>query len=168
MMAARAGVRPFRPRVALAACLVVTGLAAALGSLGSATAPAIYPTFRKPEWAPPGWVFGPVWTVLYVAMAVAAFLVVRRRGWVGSRLEMGLYLLQLAANALWSWYFFAWRNGRGAFIEVLVLWTLVAATLVAFFRVSRAAGLLLLPYLAWVGFAAWLTWEVWRANPGRL
>jgi tryptophan-rich sensory protein len=101
-------------------------------------------------------------------MAIAAWLVWRARARRGARRALGLYALQLAANALWPWTFFAWKRGALALAEILVLLALVYATLGAFRRVRRSAALLLVPYLLWVAFATALTWSVWRANPGRL
>jgi tryptophan-rich sensory protein len=98
-------------------------------------------------------------------MAIAAWLAWRSAGLPAARLAAGLFAMQLLANALWSWLFFAWRLGAAAFAEVLLLWLLILATAVAFWRISRLAALLLAPYLAWVSFAAALTWAVWRANP---
>ncbi|MBC7894203.1 MAG: tryptophan-rich sensory protein [Cytophagaceae bacterium] len=154
-----------RSGLGLAGCIAVTAATGALGALGSREAVTLYAAFDKPTWAPPAGVFGPVWSVLYLSMAVAAWLVIRRQGWWAARRVLAVYAAQLIANALWSWFFFAWRDGRAAFIDVLILWVLVAATAFAFARVRRAAGLLLLPYLAWVSFASLLTLVVWRANP---
>jgi len=92
----------------------------------------------------------------------------RREGWGGARGALALYLVQLAANALWSWLFFAWRMGAAATVEIVVLWALIAATIAAFWRHDRAAALMLLPYLAWVSFAAALCYSIWRMNPAAL
>lgn len=140
-------------------------LAAWIGSIASMQARDFYASLVRPDWAPPGSVFGPVWTVLYTLMAIAAWLVWRERGWAGARGPLLLFCAQLAVNALWSWLYFAWRQGALAFAEILVLWLLIAATAVAFWRVKKLAGVLLLPYLAWVSFATALTWATWRANP---
>jgi tryptophan-rich sensory protein len=78
---------------------------------------------------------------------------------------LGLFVAQLAANGLWSWLFFGWRLGAPAFADIVLLWVLLAATLAGFWRIRRSAGLLLLPYLAWVSFATALTWSVWQRNP---
>jgi tryptophan-rich sensory protein len=112
-------------------------------------------------------VFGPTWTVLYLLMATAAWLVARTGG-PGSGAALTLYVAQLVANAAWTWLFFALRRGAWAFGEVLLLLALVALTLVAFWRVRPVAGVLLLPYLTWVSFATALTWSVWRRNPNLL
>lgn len=111
---------------------------------------------------------GPVWTALYALMGVSAWLVWRERGLAGARTALALFIAQLAANALWSWLFFAWRLGGPAFAEVLLLWCLIAATAIAFRRIRLLAAVLLLPYLAWVTFAAALTLAVWRLNPALL
>jgi tryptophan-rich sensory protein len=152
--------------VGLLGCLLVVFAAAALGAIASANAGAFYAQLNKPAWAPPASWFGPVWSVLYLLMAVSAWLV-----WRSARPKaaaLGVFGAQLAANALWSWLFFAWHRGALAAAEVLVLLALIAWTIAAFRRVSRPAALLLLPYLAWVGFASVLTWSVWRRNPGLL
>ena len=139
--------------------------AAAVGAIASIDAGSFYEQLARPAWAPPGWIFGPVWSALYLLMSVAAWLVWREQGAKGLALALALFLIQLAANALWSWLFFAWRYGALAFVEVLVLLALIVATLAAFWRIRRVAGLLLLPYLAWVCFASVLTWAVWQRNP---
>jgi len=101
-------------------------------------------------------------------MALSAWLVWRRRGFAGARTALVLFMVQLAANALWSWLFFAWRQGALAFAEVLILWCLIAATIVSFQRISTLASVLLYPYLAWTTFAAALSFATWRLNPGVL
>lgn len=152
----------------LAAWLLVTFIAAALGAWASRDAPAFYGELVKPDWAPPAGVFGPVWTVLYLLMGIAAWLVWKVRGFATAPRTLTLYLVQLAANALWSWLFFGWHQGAAAFYEVIVLWLLVGATVVTFWRARRIAGVLLLPYFAWVTFASALTFAVWRGNPALL
>jgi translocator protein len=149
----------------LAAWLLVCFAAAAIGGAASARAAPFYAELQRPAWAPPGWLFGPVWTVLYTMQAIAAWLVWRARGFAGARAALGLFLLQLVANALWTWLFFAWRQGALAFAEILVLWALIACTMVAFHRWNRTAALLLLPYLLWVTFASALTYSIWQRNP---
>lgn len=149
---------------ALVTLVVVTALAAVLGSVGSISAPTFYLSLNRPAWAPPPSVFGPAWTLLYLLMAIASWVVVRVDGATRARPKLALYVLQLLANALWSWLFFHFHNGAAAFGEVLVLWLLVAATLVTFWRTHWVAGALFVPYLAWVSFASALTWSVWQAN----
>ena len=150
------------------AILALTVATAVVGGLGSFRAVDFYVALSLPSWAPPSRVFGPVWTALYVLMAIAAILVWRARGRRGIRRALGMYGLQLALNALWPWLFFAWRSGMWAFGEVVLLVAIVAITVGAFWRVRRMAAVLLLPYLAWVTFAAALTLTVWRLNPTRL
>lgn len=151
--------------VGLALWIGITAVAAAVGSAASVQSPEFYAQLQRPSWAPPAAVFGPVWTLLYLMMGIAAFLVWRERGWSGARGALALYLVQLAANALWTWLFFAWRQGGLAFAEILLLLALIAATIAAFWRIRPLAGALLLPYLAWVSFATFLTWAMWRGNP---
>jgi translocator protein len=120
-----------------------------------------YPALKKPPWTPPGWVFGPVWTLLYPMIAVAGWL-----AWREGRSRIGplLFLLQLALNAAWPWLFFGQRRLDLAFYDVVALCVATLATVVAFWRVSRGASVMLLPYLAWVGFACVLTRAIWRLN----
>jgi translocator protein len=134
------------------------------GGLGSLFRPgAWYEGLEKPAFNPPGWVFGPVWTVLYILMGVAAWLVWERYG-DRARAALTLFVVQLAFNAAWSALFFGLQSPGIAFAEILILWGLIVATLLAFWRLRRPAGLLLLPYLAWVSFAAVLNFALWRLN----
>jgi benzodiazapine receptor len=145
--------------------LAVSFSAAGLGSL--ATAPNIeswYAALVKPTWTPPNWLFGPVWTILFTCMAVAAWLVWRKGGLFENRLPLALFAVQLALNAAWSWLFFGLHLPGVAFAEILLLLAAIAATTVAFWRRSRGAGLLMVPYLGWVGFASVLNWAIWRLN----
>lgn len=138
--------------------------AAAVGAVASIHAPSFYAQLIKPSWAPPASVFGPVWSVLYVLMGASAWLVWRS---LPPRWDaLALFLAQLAANALWSWLFFAWHQGGLATAEVLLLLMLIALTMRSFWSGSRLAVLLLLPYLFWVGFASMLTWSIWQRNRG--
>jgi len=157
-----------RDLLALLAWTALTFAAAALGGLASAQARGFYQELARPAWAPPGWLFGPVWTLLYALMALAVWLVWRDRGLRGAKAPITLYLVQLALNAVWTWLFFVLRSGFLAFLDVVVLAALVLATLITFWRVRCLAGLLLIPYLAWTLFASALTWSVWRMNPGSL
>lgn len=157
-----------RDFIGLGGWLAVSFVAGAIGAVASADAASFYRALDRPAWAPSPAVFGPVWTVLYILIAIAAWLVWRTRGFDGARAALGLFIAQLAANALWTWIFFAWRDGLLALLEILLLWILVLATTVAFWRIRRLAGALLLPYLAWVSFAAALTFEIWRLNAGSL
>lgn len=153
---------------ALAVCLLVTGAAAAGAGAASRTSAAFYAILDRPVWAPPAWVFGPVWTMLYLLMAVAAWRVWRAAGWREARGALGMYLLQLVGNALWTWLFFVWHDGPWASAEVLALWGAIAITVLMFRRHDGLAAALLLPYLAWVSFASALTISVWQRNPALL
>jgi tryptophan-rich sensory protein len=157
-----------RNALALFGWLLMAFAAAAIGGFASVSAGEFYRELVRPAWAPPGWLFGPVWTVLYAAMGISAWLVWRARGFAGARHALGLFIVQLVANALWTWLFFVWRQGGLALAEILLLWVLIAATIGLFWQVSRLAAALLLPYLAWVSFASILNWSIWQLNPGLL
>lgn len=154
--------------VGLVAWLALTFGAAAIGAVASVDAGSFYGQLVRPAWAPPASAFGPVWSALYLLMGVAAWLVWRERGAVHLPVALTLFVVQLCANALWSWLFFAWRNGAFAFVDVLVLLALIAATTTIFWRIRRLAAVLMLPYLAWVCLASALTWWVWQNNPALL
>ncbi|WP_158773586.1 TspO/MBR family protein [Cobetia sp. L2A1] len=147
---------------------------AAIGAIASVEAKSFYSSLTQPGWAPPAGAFGPVWTTLFVMMAIAAWRVARESKQAcdgmqtARRIALGLFVVQLVINALWSWLFFAWQMGAAAFADVLLLWALIAITLVAFWRIDRLAGLLMVPYLLWVTLASALTWSVWQANPALL
>ena len=152
--------------VALAVCLAACFGAAALGTMF--TWPGVstwYQGIRKPSFSPPNWVFGPVWTALYTMMAVAAWLVWQKSDAAARSVPLVLFGVQLALNAAWSPIFFGLRSFGWALADIVALWLAIVATLVAFLRVSAPAGLLLVPYLAWVSFAAVLNFGIWRLNP---
>jgi len=148
--------------------LLVAFAGAAIGAIGSSNASSFYGQLMRPGWAPPGGLFAPVWTVLYFLMGLAAWLVWRSGGFREDRRALALFLVQLAANALWSWIFFDWHQGGAALAEILILWCLIIATIASFRRLNVLAAWLLLPYLLWVTFATALTFSVWRLNPGLL
>jgi benzodiazapine receptor len=145
--------------------LLLSFVAAGLGAIASVHAASFYQELAQPSWAPPASVFGPVWSVLYALMGSAAWLVWREGGWRRQGGVLGLFLVQLALNALWSWLFFAWHRGALGFADIVLLWLLILATLVGFWRVRTLAGVLLVPYLGWVSFAAALNFAVWHLNP---
>ncbi|HDQ40307.1 MAG TPA: tryptophan-rich sensory protein [Desulfonatronum sp.] len=149
----------------LLAWLAVTFIAAAIGSAASVNAPFFYTQVAKPAWAPPGYVFGPAWTVLYILMGLAAWLVWRVKKFKSACAALSLYLIQLVFNALWSWLFFVWNLGLLSFIDILVLLVLILITTFYFWRIKPLAGALLMPYLIWVIFAAFLNFSLWRLNP---
>lgn len=148
----------------LAACFLV----AAAGASASLQAGDFYAELARPDWAPSAAVFGPVWTVLYAMMAVAAWLIWKQRGIRLARIALAVFVLQLVLNGLWSWLFFAWKQGALSFLDIALLWVLIAATLVLFWRVRPLAGMLLVPYLAWVTFASALNYQIWQLNPSIL
>jgi tryptophan-rich sensory protein len=133
------------------ACFVAAVVAVgALGALGVGGASMEYASLRRPAWAPPAWLFGPVWTVLYAIIAVSGWLVWRRVGWTRA---LTVYVVQLVLNAAWTPIFFGAGRYGWALVDIVLLWVLIAATVVLFWRVSRPAAALFLPYWAWVTFA---------------
>ncbi len=152
----------FKLGIAVAIPLAVGGLSGFATARGVAT---WYPTLAKPVFNPPAWVFGPTWTLLYIMMGVAAFLV-WRQGFSTKdvRLALTLFAAQLALNGLWSILFFGLQSPGVAFAEIMLLWLSIVATVWIFRRVVPAAALLMLPYLAWVSFAAVLNGSIWMLN----
>jgi tryptophan-rich sensory protein len=124
-----------------------------------------YDALNKPAWTPPPILFPIVWTVLYVAMAVAAWLVWRQGGWSEQTTPLTLFVIQLLFNALWSWLFFGRHEIGWAMFDLALLWIAVAATTLAFWKVSPVAGGLFVPYLIWASFAGALNFWIWRQNP---
>jgi tryptophan-rich sensory protein len=148
---------------------IAIGIPLAVGGLsGFATSRGVqawYPTLVKPSFNPPSWVFGPVWTLLYLMMGIAAFLV-WQKGWESGAVKaaLALFAIQLIFNGLWSVLFFGMRAPGLAFAEILLLWISIGGTIVLFWRVTPIAGMLLLPYEAWVTFAAVLNGAIWLLN----
>lgn len=144
------------------------GLCLCVGGLGAiATTPEIqgwYRTLQRPAITPPDWVFGPVWTTLYILMGIAAWLVWQRKGARNAIVPLAVFGGQLGLNLIWSILFFKMHQIGWAAVEIVFLWLAIGATCVLFFRQSRWAGSLLLPYLGWVSFAAVLNFEFWRYN----
>lgn len=149
--------------------VIAIGVSELAGIIGSVfTAPAIqgwYASLVRPEFSPPNWVFGPVWTTLYALMGIAAFLIwkkgLERRD---VKIALGIFLVQLALNALWSIIFFGLRSPGGAFIEIIFLWLAIVAAIIAFLKISKAAAWLLAPYILWVSFAAYLNYAIYSLN----
>jgi len=148
--------------------IVILMICLGAGGLGAmATTPEIegwYKTLEKPAWNPPDWVFGPVWTALYVLMAIAAWIIWKKHGSRPAAIPLTLFGIQLLLNIAWSWIFFAAHQPGWAFAEIVILWLAILATTVSFFRESKLAGWLLAPYLAWVSFASVLNFTIWRLN----
>ncbi len=157
-----------RQIIGLLGWLFLSFAAAGIGAAASAEAGAFYGQLARPSWAPPGWLFAPVWGVLYALMGVAAWLVWRVHGFKEGRTALALFVVQLGANALWTWLFFVWHQGALAFAEIILLWCLIVATAASFRRLNVLAAALLLPYLAWVTFASALAFCTWRLNPNLL
>lgn len=148
--------------------LFFVAVVAAAAGLGSwATMPEIngwYRTLNKPTWNPPNSIFGPVWTTLYLMMAVAAWMVWKNNSWKRAALPLVLFSIQLLLNIAWSWIFFAWHQLGWAVVDIFLLWLAIAATILSFSRHSKIAAWLLIPYLAWVTFASLLNLSIWRMN----
>ena len=156
------GTTKLRKDLALIGWLALTFCATATGAFVSTGD--WYADLVKPTWNPPGWLFGPVWTVLYIMMAVAAWLVWREGGWKVQRGPLTLYLVQWLLNAIWTPLFFALQQPGWAFAEILVLLCTILVTIRMFWRVKIVAGLLLVPYALWTAFAAVLNFTIWRLN----
>jgi len=150
----------------LAVCVGAVLLASSIGSFATVRAlPVWYTGLAKPSFNPPGWLFGPAWTVLYLMMAIAAWLLWKQGiGAAGVKLALVVFLVQLVLNTLWSILFFGLRSPLAGFVDIVVFWLAILATIVLFFRVSAPAGVLLLPYIAWVTFAAALNAAILRLN----
>ena len=153
--------------VALAAFVALTFSAAGIGSTFTARSVRTwYLTLRKPAGNPPASYFGPVWTALYFLMAVAAWNVWRvGDGWAGASPAITIFLIQLALNAAWPAIFFGMRSPGLALVEIILLWAAILASVILFWRISTFSGALLVPYLSWVTYAAYLNAGIWRLNP---
>jgi len=139
--------------------------ALAAGWVGSQFMPGEwYAALAKPAWTPPNAVFAPVWTMLYVLMGIAAWLVWRKAGFTGAAGPLTLFIVQLALNAMWSYLFFGAQQPMLAFFEIVVLWIVIVLTMIGFWKVTPAAGMLFIPYACWVGFASALNLQLWRLN----
>jgi len=152
--------------VKLIVCILACFAAAGFGGIfTSKSIPAWYEGLKKPRYTPPNWVFGPVWTVLYIMMAISVFLVWQEGlAAQGVTTAFTLFWIQLTANALWSYVFFARRSIAGGIINIIILWLLILATIIASFPVSLIAGILLLPYILWVSIATYLNVGIWMLH----
>lgn len=146
--------------------IAVSEFAGIIGSIF--TSPAIpnwYADLNKSALTPPGWIFGPVWTLLYALMGIAAFLVWRKGlDRKDVKIALGIFLGQLALNTLWSIIFFGLQNPGAAFVEIIFLWLAILTTIIAFAKISKPAAWLLAPYILWVSFAAYLNYAIWTLN----
>ena len=147
--------------------IVVCQLAGVVGSVFTTPSiPTWYAALQKPGFTPPNWIFGPVWTTLFVLMGIAAFIVWNKGlDKEGVKAALVLFIIQLLLNMLWSFLFFTLHSPLYAFVEIIILWLAILLTMVKFFPISRAAGYLLLPYILWVSFAAVLNFTLFRLNP---
>jgi tryptophan-rich sensory protein len=140
-----------------------------VGSIGAIfTSPQItawYANVAKPSFNPPNWIFGPVWTLLFSLMGIAFYLIIRN-GWSSRnvKIAVAIFAFQFALNVLWSFLFFGLENPFLAFIEIIFLWLLILATILAFYKVDKIAAYLLVPYILWVSFAAFLNYSIWILN----
>lgn len=149
--------------------ILAVGFCNLLGNIGSIfTAPNIagwYATLAKPSFNPPNWLFGPVWTLLFSLLGVSLFLLIKDyRGLKTEKIALIFFTGQFVLNILWSVIFFGMRNPLLAFFEIIILWWFIFFTMIYFYRVSRPAGLLFIPYLLWVSFAAVLNFAIWTLN----
>ena len=144
--------------------IVICQLAGFLGSIFNiASIPTWYVSLKKPIFNPPNWVFGPVWTILFLLMGISLYLV-WSKGFEKNKIALYLFIAQFILNILWSALFFGLRLPLAAFIEIILLWLAILATIITFYRISSAAGLILIPYLLWVSFAAVLNFSIWMLN----
>jgi benzodiazapine receptor len=142
--------------------ILICQLAGFLGSL--ATTPAIpdwYAKLNKPSFNPPNWIFAPVWTTLFLLMGIALFLILNQKK---NKKAKTIFFIQLILNTLWSFLFFGLHSPLLAFLEIIILWTAILLTMIQFYKLQKWAGILLLPYLLWVSFAAILNFSIWRIN----
>jgi len=149
----------------LVASVLICQMTGLIGALF--TTPAIatwYVGITKPSFNPPNWIFGPVWTILYLLMGLSLYLV-WSQGFEKNKMRMGVFGAQLGLNVVWSVLFFGMGNFGAAFVEILALWVAIAATIVVFYKTSKKASLMLVPYICWVSFAALLNFAIWRLNP---
>ncbi len=144
----------------------VSELAGIIGSIFTISAtPNWYSAIEKPALNPPSWVFGPVWTTLYALMGIAAWLI-WKKGWGRKdvKVAIGVFGIQLFLNAIWSIIFFGLQNPGPAFVDIILLWLVIVWTMVVFYKISKPATYLLVPYLLWVSFATYLNYTIWALN----
>ncbi|MBN2410144.1 tryptophan-rich sensory protein [candidate division KSB1 bacterium] len=123
-----------------------------------------YDNLQKPSWTPPNWLFAPVWTILYIMIAISGWLVWRENGFTGALFPFILFLLQLVLNAMWTWLFFGLHKPAAAFLDITLLWFSILLLIIMFRQISKPAGMLLIPYLIWVAYAATLNYCLWKMN----
>ncbi len=143
---------------------LIVGFTSSLATFGSITT--FFDVLNKPSWTPPAWAFGPIWTTLYILMGIALFLV-WRKGWDRKdvKIAIGVFALQLILNFFWTIIFFGFKSLFGGLIEIVFLWIAILINIILFYRISKAAGLLLVPYIIWVTIASYLNYTVFLLNP---
>lgn len=150
--------------IKLAACI---GICLAIGIIGSvftmSSIPIWYESLKKPSFAPPNWAFGPVWTTLYILMGISLYLVLKKEV-KNVKTQLIIFGVQLTLNVIWSFLFFGLQNPFYAFIEIILLWIAILFTSISFYRISKKASMLLIPYIVWVSFASILNYYVWILN----
>lgn len=146
--------------------IIICELAGIVGSIFTVSSiPTWYAGIIKPELSPPNWIFGPVWTTLFLLMGISLYLVWEKRSVnKNTSIALGIFAIQLVLNTLWSIIFFGLRSPGGAFVEIIFLWIAILATIIYFSKISRAAAWLLVPYILWVSFAAYLNFSIWILN----
>ena len=150
----------------LVIAIAVAELAGVIGSVFTISAiPNWYAGLAKPALNPPAWVFGPAWTTLYALMGIAAFSI-WRMGWEPKEVKMalGVFGIQLFLNAIWSIIFFGLQNPGWALVDIILLWLAIVWTIAVFYKISKPAAYLLVPYLLWVSFASYLNYSIWMLN----
>lgn len=155
-----------RELLKVVAFITLCQLAGVLGSVFTyASIPTWYASLQKPTFTPPNWLFGPAWLTLYTLMGISLYIVWKKGlDKKDVRLSVGLFGAQLALNSLWSFLFFGLKDLRLAFFEIVVLWVFIVASIASFYKVSKKAAMLLVPYILWVSFAALLNYSVWMLN----
>lgn len=149
--------------------VVAVSVCLAAGMIGSFfTTPNIatwYAGINKPDFNPPNWIFGPVWTTLYILMGISLYFVLQK-GWkkIQAKIAITVFGIQLALNSIWSILFFGLGSPFLAFVEIIFLWIAIAASIYLFYKIDKRAAYLLIPYICWVSFAAFLTYTIWIIN----
>lgn len=149
-------------------CLGAIILCQAAGLIGTIftmdAIPTWYANIVRPALNPPSWIFGPVWTLLYTLMGIALYIVWKKRDAIGRKKALTVFGIQLVLNAIWSIIFFGLKETGWAFVDISLMWIFILYTIVVFYKISRPAAYLLLPYIVWVSFAAYLNFAIWRLN----
>lgn len=158
--------KTLRGIIKLIISIVICQLAGFFGSLFTRPAiPTWYTTLSKPTFTPPNWVFSPVWITLFVLMGISAFLVWNKGlDYKGVKKALTIFIIQLILNTFWSLAFFGLKSPLFGFLVIIILWVAILFTISNFFKVTKTAGILLIPYILWVSFAAALNFSIWRLN----